>query len=100
MAGVYESVLALSKSGIVPPDFVRSAQDQPGPNAFRGDSAPPECENWWNVVPFQDHGYVLYRQRESPSVVACTDVITRLHVVRNTTNKDHLMTNYMCISLS
>ena len=43
MAGVYESVLALSKSGTVPPDFVRSAQDQPGPNAFRGDSAPPEA---------------------------------------------------------
>jgi len=42
MADVYESVLALSKSGKVPPDFVRLAQDQPGPNnAFRGDSAPP-----------------------------------------------------------
>ena len=43
MAGVYESVLALSNSGTVPADFVRSAQDQPGPNAFRGDSAPPEA---------------------------------------------------------
>jgi flavonol synthase len=40
MAGVYESVHALSMSGTVPPDFVRSAHDQPGPNAFRGDSGP------------------------------------------------------------